>query len=59
MKYTDPTGKQFLIYLKSEYRNIWRIENLPFDNVVRDMSESQKNQFIKMNKLKPEEKDPK
>lgn len=52
MTYQDSKGNKYLIYLYSDYRNLWKIENLPFNGTVRQMSEQDKNQFIKSNGLK-------
>ena len=52
MKYQKKDGKKYLIYLYSEYRNSWKIETLPFDGSCQVVSEQQKNQFIKSNRLK-------
>ena len=52
MKYQNSEGKKYLIYLYSEYRNSWKIETLPFDGSCQVVSEQQKNQFIKSNRLK-------
>jgi hypothetical protein len=52
LKYQNKEGKKYLIYLYSEYRNSWKIETLPFDGSCQVVSEQQKNQFIKNNRLK-------
>lgn len=52
MKYQDSKGNKYLIYLYSEYRNVWKIETLPFDGSCQTVSEQGKNQFIKSNRLK-------
>ena len=52
MRYQNSEGKKYLIYLYSEYKNSWKIETLPFDGSCQIVSELQKNQFIKSNRLK-------
>lgn len=52
MKYQKNDGSLYLIYLYSEYRNTWKIEQLPFNGSCSEVSEKDKDQFIKQNKLK-------
>ncbi|EDN7323723.1 hypothetical protein FHK07_12110 [Listeria monocytogenes] len=52
MTYIGKDGKKYLIYQYSEYRNIWKIENVPFDNAVREVTERSKDVFIRNKKLK-------
>ena len=52
MIYIAPDGRMYLIYLYSEYRDIWKIEDYPFTGNVMEVSESYVKKFIKDNKLK-------
>ena len=52
MKYKDKQGKMYLIYLYSQVRNIWRIEDYPFTGSVIEVGESYVKRFIKDNRLK-------
>ena len=52
MIYTNNQGKQYLIYLYSEHRNTWKIEEYPFTGYVSVVDEQSKNNFIKQNGLK-------
>lgn len=51
MKYIGKNGCEYLVYLYSEYRNTWKIEHIPFDGFMMEMSERSMKQFIKDNKL--------
>lgn len=51
MKYIGKNGCEYLVYLYSEYRNTWKIEHIPFDGFMMEMSERDMKQFIKNNKL--------
>lgn len=51
MKYIGKNGREYLIYCYSEYFNTWKIEHLPFDGFMMEMSERDMKQFIKNNKL--------
>ena len=52
MKYQKKDGSLYLIYLYSDYRKTWKIETLPFNGSCSEVSEKDKDKFIKQNKLK-------
>ena len=52
MKYEDKQGKMYLIYLYSQARNTWKIEDYPFTGSTMEVDESYVKRFIKGNRLK-------